>query len=163
MTEATNGARVGTLPLAEVAAQSGLDFLAGIMAGRFPAPPITEALGFALVAVERGRAVFAGAPSERLYNPVGSIHAGFAATLLDSAMGCAVHSTLPAGQLYTTVEFKMNFLRSLAAGTGRVEAEGRVINVGRRVGVAEARLTDAAGRLYAHATTTCLIFPVDEA
>lgn len=158
-----SGQSFGTLPLAEVAAQGGLEFLAGVIAGRFPSPPITEALGFALVAVERGRAVFAGSPTERLYNPVGSIHAGFAATLLDSAMGCAVHSTLPAGQLYTTVEFKMNFLRALSARTGRVEAEGKVINVGRRVGVAEARLTDASGRLCAHATTTCLIFPLAEA
>jgi uncharacterized protein (TIGR00369 family) len=109
------------------------------------------------VEVEEGRAIFEGEPTEYHYNPIGVVHGGLAATLLDSAMGCAVHSMLPVGVGYTTLEIKVNYLRALTSETGTVRAEGRVIKVGGRVAVAEGRITDAAGNLYAHSTTTCLI------
>lgn len=139
---------------------SGLEFLRGIAEGRFPAPPISALLGFQPVEVESGRAVFAATPDVRHYNPIGSVHGGYAATLLDSCMACAVHSQLNAGQAYTTLEFKVNFVRPISANTGEVRAEGKVIHAGQRVASAEGRLTDAHGRLLAHATTTCLIFPL---
>ena len=102
--------------------------------------------------------MFAGEPNFDLYNPLGSVHGGYAATLLDSAMGCAVHSMLPAGTGYTTLEFKISFARPLSKDTGLLRAEGKVISVGKRVGTAEGRLVDMQGKLYAHGTTTCLIF-----
>jgi len=142
---------------------SGLEFLRGIANGRFPAPPIAALLGFHPVEVESGRAVFAATPDARLYNPIGSVHGGYAATLLDSCMACAVHSKLKAGQGYTTVELKVNFVRQISSETGAVRAEGKIIHMGRQVASAEGRLTDARGRLLAHATTTCLIFPVPSA
>jgi uncharacterized protein (TIGR00369 family) len=139
---------------------SGLDFLAAIAAGRLPAAPIAAALRFRLVAVERGRAVFEGAPDLAFYNPIGSVHGGYAATLLDSCMGCAVHSMLPAGRGYATLEFKINLVRPMTAKTGTVRAEGRTLHLGRTTATAEGRLTDAAGKLYAHGTTTCAVFAV---
>jgi uncharacterized protein (TIGR00369 family) len=140
---------------------SGLDFLRGVIEGRFPIPPIGALMDFRAVEVEEGRIVFAGTPGFRHYNPIGSVHGGYAATLLDSCMGCAVHSTLPAGIGYTTLEFKISFMRPLIKETGTVRAEGRELNSGRRVATAEGRLTDANGRPFAHATTTCLIFPLN--
>jgi uncharacterized protein (TIGR00369 family) len=107
-------------------------------------------------------AVFSGAPSEFHYNPIGVVHGGFAATLLDSALGCSVHTTLKPGFAYTTIELKVNYVRPLRMTTGIVSSEGEVIHVGSRIATAEARLTDAAGKLYAHGSTTCLIFPIDE-
>lgn len=142
---------------------SGLEFLRRIADGRFPGPPIAVLMGFRPVEVESGRAVFAGTPDARLYNPIGSVHGGFAATLLDSCMACAVHSKLKAGQGYTTVELKVNFVRQITADTGEVRAEGRVLHVGRQIASAEGRLTDARGRLLAHATTTCLVFSLPPA
>ena len=109
------------------------------------------------VEVEEGRAVFEGKPAEYHYHPIGVVHGGLAATLLDSAMGCAVHATLPVDVSYTTIEINVNYLRALTSETGTVRAEGRVINVGGRVALAEGQVTDAAGTLYAHGTTTCLI------
>jgi uncharacterized protein (TIGR00369 family) len=141
-----------------LASMSGLDFLQRIADGRFPAPPIAELLGFRPTVVEKGRAVFVSTPDARLYNPIGSVHGGYAATLLDSCMACAVHSMLNAGQGYTTVELKVNFVRPLSADTGELSAEGKVLHVGRQIASAEGRLTDARGRLLAHATTTCLVF-----
>jgi uncharacterized protein (TIGR00369 family) len=138
----------------------GLGFLQAMIAGKLPQPPITETLGFRLTEAEHGRAVFVGEPQMRHYNPIGTVHAGFAATLLDSALACAVHSTLQRGESYTTLEFKINLVRALTAQTGQVRAEGRILHRGRTVGTSEASLTDAAGKLYAHATTTCIIFPV---
>jgi len=137
---------------------SGLEFLQRIADGRFPAPPIAELLGFEPKEVEMGRAVFVSTPDSRLYNPIGSAHGGYAATLLDSCMACAVHSMLKAGQGYTTVELKVNFVRPLSADMGEIRAEGKAIHVGRQIASAEGRLTDARGRLLAHATTTCLVF-----
>lgn len=138
---------------------SGLEFLQGMADGRLPAPPIAALLGFRPTEIESGRAVFTATPDARLYNPIGSVHGGFAATLLDSCMACAVHSKLKAGQGYTTVELKVNFVRAISSETGVVRAEGKVIHVGRQIASAEGRLTDARGRLLAHATTTCLVFP----
>ena len=150
---------VRTLTPAELASRSGIALLRAMQAGELPAPPIMTLLDFALVEVEEGRAVFAGTPGERHYNPLGSVHGGYAATLLDSCMGCAVHSTLPAGTGYTTLEFKVNLVRPLTAETGEVRAEGRTLHVGKRSATAEGRLVDGAGRLLAHGTTTCLVFP----
>jgi len=138
----------------------GLGFLKALISGELPTPPITETLGFALAEAELGRAVFRGTPEFRHYNPIGTVHAGFAATLLDSAVACAVHTTLAKGEAYTTLEFKLNLVRPLTAETGPVSAEGRLVHRGRTVATAEGYLTDGGGKLYAHATTTCMIFPV---
>jgi uncharacterized protein (TIGR00369 family) len=119
---------------------------------------MVEKLGFKLVEVERGRVVFEGAPDHSVYNPHGSVHGGYAATLLDSALGGAVHSTLKAGQGYTTLELKVAYHRPMTKDTGPVRAEGKVIQVGRRAAFAEGRLTDLEGRLYATATSTLLVF-----
>jgi uncharacterized protein (TIGR00369 family) len=130
------------------------------MEGRLPPPPIAHHLGFALTEVEEGRALFTGTPDFRVYNPIGSVHGGYIATLLDSCMSCAVHTTVPAGFGYTTVEIKVNFVRAVTDKTGLVRAEGRVINTGKRIGTSEGRLIDAKGRLLAHGTATCLLFPL---
>lgn len=150
----------GLVPPETAATMSGLDLLKGMIEGRLPGPPIMRLVGFDLVEAEEGRAVFAGTPRFDHYNPLGTVHGGYAATLLDSCMGCAVHSTLPKGMGYTTLEFKVSLLRAITAETGEVRAEGRIITAGRRVATAEGRLTDAKGRLLAHATTTCLVFEV---
>jgi len=136
---------------------SGIEYMRAIVAGEIPRPPIAWSLDFQLAEVEEGRAVFTLQPAEFHYNPIGMVHGGVAATLLDSAMGCAVHSLLPAGVGYTTLELKVNFLRALTRDTGPVRAEGKVLHAGSRTALAEARLVDAAGKLLAHATSTCLI------
>jgi uncharacterized protein (TIGR00369 family) len=150
----------GVTPPDQVKHLSGLEFMRGILDGRFPPPPIAAALKFELVEVEGGHAVFEGTPDFGFYNPIGSVHGGYAATLLDSCMGCAVHASLPAGQGYTTLEFKINYVRAITGDTGRVRAVGRVIHPGKRAATAEGSLYDAAGKLLAHATTTCLVFPI---
>jgi uncharacterized protein (TIGR00369 family) len=155
----TNG-RYGLVPAEAAASMSGLELLQGMIAGRFPGPPIMQLIGFRLAEVASGRAVFEGVPEFKHYNPLGSVHGGYVATLLDSCMACAVHSTLPKGTGYTTLEFKISFVRALTADTGRVRAEGKTISSGRRIATAEGRLVDARGRLLAHATTTCLVFDV---
>ena len=141
-------------------AMSGLDYMKALAAGRLPRPPIARTLNFTLVEVEAGRAVFEGWPEEFHYNPIGGVHGGFAATLLDSALGCAVHTTLPQGTAYTTLQLNVNFVRAISTETGMLRCEARVIHQGRQMATAEAALTDADGKLYAHGTTTCLIFPV---
>ena len=150
----------GVVPVETLLQQDGLTFLCGMIAGTFPAPPITETLGFALTEAEHGRAVFSGVPEMRHYNPIGSVHAGFAMTLLDSALACAIHTTLAKGETYTTLEIKVNLVRPLTQDTGLVRAEGRVIHRGRTVATSEGEIKDAGDKLYAHATTTCMIFPV---
>ncbi len=137
----------------------GLSFLRGIIAGTFPAPPITETLGFALIAVEEGSATFAGTPTMRHYNPIGTVHGGYAATLLDSALGCAVHSTLARGEAYTTLEFSIKLVRAITGDSGQVTARGRIVHRGRSIATADAELRDAKGKLCAHASTICMIFP----
>jgi uncharacterized protein (TIGR00369 family) len=136
---------------------TGLEAMRAITAGAAPAPPIAELLGFDLVEVGEGRAVFELDPAERHYNPLGTVHGGVAATLLDSAMGCAVHTTLGEGEAFTTLELKVNYVRAITEATGRIVAAGSVIHRGGRVATAEGRLTDEDGRLLAHATCTCLI------
>jgi uncharacterized protein (TIGR00369 family) len=137
---------------------SGLDYMRALIAGDVPAPPIAELMGFDLVEVEEGYALFRGEPGEQHLNPIGSVHGGFAATLLDSALGCAVHTTLPAGVGYSTVELSVNLVRGITPATGPVLAEGHIVHLGRRTATAEAKLhAEDGGALLAHATTTCLI------
>ena len=136
---------------------SGFEFLQKIVSGELPRPPIAALLDFQIIELQEGRAVFAVNPAEYHYNPIGVVHGGLAATLLDSAMGCAIHSMLPAGAVYTTLELKVNFIRAMTAETGRVRAEGKLIHLGGRTATAEGRVIDESGKLYAHATTTCLI------
>jgi uncharacterized protein (TIGR00369 family) len=138
---------------------SGMEYLEALRDGRLPPPPIAALLGFEPVEFEEGRAVFAAVPEEMHYNPIGLVHGGFAATLLDSAMGCAVQTIVPAGSGYTTLEVKVNFSRPMTRDTGRVLAEGVVVHGGRTVATAEGRLVaEDSGKLLAHATATCLIF-----
>ena len=137
---------------------TGLEFLKKVASGELPRPPISALMNFGLAELDEGRAVFTAEPAEYHYNPIGVVHGGLAATLLDSAMGCAVHSVLPAGAGYTTLEIKVNYIRALTAETGEVRCEARVIHVGGRTATAEGKVLDAAGTLYAHATTTCIIF-----
>ena len=136
----------------------GLAFLQALIAGTVPNPPISELLNFYLVEVAKGRAMFEGNPEFRHYNPIGSVHGGIAATLLDSALGCAIFSTLHKGDTWTTLELKLNFVRPMTKDTGPVRAEGRILHRGRTVATSEGDLKDRAGKLYAHATTTCMIF-----
>jgi uncharacterized protein (TIGR00369 family) len=136
---------------------SGMEFLQAIREGRLPAPPIAELLGFKLVEVDTGHAVFEILPGEQHYNPIGVVHGGLAMTLLDSAMGCAVHSHMPAGGGYTTLEAKTNLVRPVTSKTGLLRAIGKVLHLGSRVATAEGRLVDGDGKVYAHATTTCII------
>lgn len=152
--------RYGVVPLAEARTMSGLDLLRGWCEGRYPSPPIGRFFNGDLAEVAQGRVVFQGVPGEEHYNPMGIVHGGFAATLLDSCMGCAVHSTLAAGQGYTTLEVKVNYVRPMSDQTGPVRAEGKVVHLGSRVATAEGALTDASGKLLAHGTTTCLIFAI---
>ena len=145
-------------PGAEAAREmGGLEFLRAMQRGELPGPPIAELVGFEFIEVEEGRVVFECEPAEYHYNPIGSVHGGLACTLFDSAMGCAVHTELPAGVGYTTIELKVNLLRPISASTGRLLCEGSTIHVGGRIATAEARLKDQSGRLYGHATTTCMI------
>ena len=138
--------------------RAGMDYIQAIVTGELPAPPISELMGFRLVLAEPGRAVFEMEPGPQHYNPIGSVHGGVALTLLDSAMGCAVHTLLAAGVGYTTLEVKTNFVRPITAETGVIQCEGIVIHQGSRIATAEGKLTDASGKLLAHGTTTCLIF-----
>jgi uncharacterized protein (TIGR00369 family) len=153
-------AEPGVSTLEQLKAHSGMEFLQKIWDGELPSVPIGLTLDFIPVEGEPGRIVFQGTPGKQHYNPLGSVHGGYFCTLLDSALGCAVHSVLPQGTGYTTLELKVNFIRALSVKTGPVRAIGKVIQVGSKVGVAEASIVDADGKVYAHATTTCLIFPL---
>jgi uncharacterized protein (TIGR00369 family) len=146
------------LELAKVArSMAGIEFLRAMRDGKLPPPPIAELLGFRLVEVEPGRAVFEVTPGERHYNPIGVVHGGLAMTLLDSAMGCSVQTQMPAGGGYTTLEAKTNLVRAITAETGLLRAIGKVVHVGKRIATAEGRLEDKAGKLYAHSSTTCIV------
>ena len=145
-------------PLAEAGrSMPGIEFLRAIRDARLPSPPIAQLLGFTLVEVEPGRAAFEVTPGEQHYNPIGVVHGGIAMTLLDSAMGCAVQTQMPAGGGYTTAEAKTNLVRAVTSETGRLRAIGKVLHLGKRVATAEGRLEDPAGKLYAHATATCIV------
>jgi uncharacterized protein (TIGR00369 family) len=137
---------------------SGLDYLTAMRAGDLPLPPVMELVDFRLTEIAEGRVAMMLDPAEYQYNPLGAVHGGIIATVLDSVLGCAVHSTLPRGRGYTTLEIKVNYLRALTAATGPVRAEGRILHGGRQTAMAEADLRDGANRLYAHATTTCILF-----
>ena len=147
----------GVLSREQIAGLSGIETLRKMVAGELPAPPIAGPLGFRLVEVEPGRAVFEGIPGPHLLNPLGSVHGGYALTLIDSACGCALHTELGAGVGYTTVETKVNFTRPIAPGGGTVRCEGRVVTRGNRIATAEARLLSADGKVLAHGTSTLMI------
>ena len=138
--------------------RTGLETLQAIFAGELPSPLIGETLDFVPIHVDPGVAVFQGRPLLKHYNPLGSVHGGWFATLLDSALGCAVHSALPAGKAYTTLELKLNIVRALTDAVPLVRAEGKLIHLGRQMATSEARLVGPDGKLYAHGTTTCLVF-----
>lgn len=154
-----SGRKYGVVAPEERNSSEGIEFLKAMVAGTVPQAPMCETLGFHLVEVEPGRAVFEGVPGFRHYNPFGVVHGGFAATVLDSALGCAVVSTLPKGETFTTLELKVNLVRAVTKDTGPVRAEARILHRGRTIATGEADLKDTAGKLYAHATTTCMIFP----
>jgi uncharacterized protein (TIGR00369 family) len=150
-------------PPARPSEMSGIEHLEAIRDGQLPAPPIAELMGFDLVEVGDGRASFEAEPGERHYNPIGSVHGGLAATLLDSAMGCAVQTTLPAGVGYTTLDLNVKFVRPMKATTGRVICEGIVLHAGSKIATAEGRVFSAStGKLIAHGTCACVILPSED-
>ncbi|MFW2355405.1 PaaI family thioesterase [Hydrogenophaga sp.] len=153
-----NGAGVGLANPADIAGLTGLQQMQAMLDGRLPYPHIAHTLDFSLVEVGEGRAVFQGQPQLKHYNPLGSVHGGWYATLLDSALGCAVHTTLPVGRGYTTAELGVNIVRAASHKSGPLRAIGTVLHAGRQLATAEARIVGADGKLYAHATTTCLVF-----
>jgi uncharacterized protein (TIGR00369 family) len=161
MTEGKRSATIewsDPMPLAQAGrSMPGIEFLRAIRDGRLPGPPIAKLMGFDLVEVEPGYAVFEIVPGERHYNPIGVVHGGLAMTLLDSAMGCAVQTHMPAGSGYTTLEAKTNLVRAITSATGKLRAIGKTVHVGKRMATAEGRLEDAAGKLYAHSSTTCIV------
>ncbi len=150
--------KFGLIPQKVWREQSGLEIFQRMVTGEYPQAPIAGTLDFRLAKIENGRAEFIGTPKENHYNPFGTTHGGYIATLLDSAMACAVHSTLEAGQGSTSLEFKINFSRPIFEHTGMLRAIGEIINVGRQIATAEGKLIDEGGKLYAHATTTCFIY-----
>lgn len=137
-----------------------IDYMHAMMAGEIPKPPIADTLDFTMVLVEKGHVIFSGQPAEYLYNPIGVVHGGYAATLLDSAVGSAIHTTLPQGTVYTTVQLNIHMTRPITKDVGMLYADGHVLHSGRRMATAEATLKDEGGKLYAHATTTCFIMPI---
>lgn len=150
---------LGTLPHEDIEHFTGLEMLQALIDHKYPAPPINAVINFALTEVSEGRAVFRGVPNANHLNPLGSVHGGWAATLMDSALGCAVHTTLAKGEGYTTVEFKLNLTRPITPKTGEVVCEGRIVHRGRTIAVSEATLKDKDGKLLAFGTETCSIFP----
>ena len=149
----------GTVSAEQQSQMSGLEFVQGLASGALPLNTIARTLGYDVTEAERGRVVIALIPTDAHLNPAGTVHGGLTATLLDSCMGLAVQSTLDKGTAQTTLEFKISLLRPITPETGPILAEGRILNCGRRIGIAEGRVTDERGRLLAHGTTTCLIFP----
>jgi uncharacterized protein (TIGR00369 family) len=162
MDDRTTPVEYGVTPTNVMASMPGIDFVRATFSGKLPAPPIMENIAPFDTSAEPGVVVIHSIPGFRHYNPIGSVHGGYAATLLDSVMGLAVHTMLPPGSGYTTLEFKVSFIKGMTKDTGPVRSEGRTLNVGRRAATAEARITDSKGRLLAHATTTCLIFEIPQ-
>ena len=158
---ATLGASGVTSP-DQLASMSGKALFEAMFAGELPSPPIGETLDFIPIHIEDGNAIFQGRPGKQHYNPLGSVHGGWFCTILDSAVGCAIHSTLPAGKGYTTLEIKVNMIRALTTAIPLVRAEAKIIHVGRQTATAEGRIVGPNGKLYAHATTTCLIFDMPQ-
>jgi uncharacterized protein (TIGR00369 family) len=155
--------QAGLIDIETLVSMSGMDVLQKILRGELPALPIGKTLGFTVTEVADGRAVVMSEPGVEHYNIIRTVHAGYTATLLDTCMACAVLTTLPQGTGFTTMEFKISLLRPMTKDTGPVRAEGTLLSRGRRGATAEGRLTDANGKLLAHATTTCLIFPFETA
>ena len=152
------GVGPGTTRPQDVSDRSGLDLMQAMLRGELPYPPIARTLDFTVMEVAEGRALFQGTPGPAHLNPMGGIHGGWYATLLDSALGCAVHTLMPPGRGYTTAELSVNLVRAIGTRAKRVRAEGKVLHCGRQLATAEARLYGPDGTLYAHATTTCLVF-----
>ena len=152
---------LGTIPAADLAHYSGLELLRRMIDGHYPAPPMAGLMNFGLVEAEAGRAVFKGVPGASHLNPLGSVHGGWAATIMDSALGCCVQTVLEKGEAYTTAEFKVNLIRPISPKTGEVVCEGTVVHRGRTLAVSEASLRDANGKLLAFGTETCSIFPME--
>ena len=142
----------------QLAGKTGLEVLQAMLRGELPFAAIGKTLDFTLMEVSEGRAVFQGTPLAQHLNPLGTVHGGWFATLLDSALGCSVHTMMPPGRGYTTAELSVNYVKALTPRVARVRAEGKVIHCGRQLATAEARLVGPDGTLYAHATTTCLVF-----
>jgi uncharacterized protein (TIGR00369 family) len=160
---AHTGARTGVVPREIVTAVSGLEFLTALRDEVHPPPPFAGVANIWISEVEKGRVLFEALPSARFYNPLGTVHGGWISTLLDSAMGCAVHSSMPAGQIYTTVDMTISFVRPVLEQTGKLRCEGNVIHVGGRIATAQGRIWDPAGTLIAHGTETCLLMAVTAA
>jgi uncharacterized protein (TIGR00369 family) len=152
------GGKPGIATSGAVVSKTGLEIMEAMLAGELPYPHIADTLDFSLVEVSPGKAVFQGTPQLKHFNPMGSVHGGWYATLLDSAVGCAIHTMMPAGRAYTTAELSVNIVRAATLKTGPLRAIGSVIHCGRQLATAEGRIVDPDGKLYAHATTTCLVF-----
>jgi uncharacterized protein (TIGR00369 family) len=148
---------IGVVPREEAIATSGLDFLRRLLDGTYPSPPIGKAVDMWPIEFELGRAVFEAMPSARFYNPIGIIHGGWIATLLDTVMGCAVHSTLQAGQVFVTIEMKTVFVKAVLEKTGKVRCEGKLLHSGARIASSEGKIFDGKGDLIAHGSETCMI------
>ena len=155
-----NGGKPGLARPEQVAGKTGLQVMQAWLAGEIPYPHIAETLDFSLVEVTEGMAIFQGTPQMKHYNPLGTVHGGWYATLLDSALGCAVHTMMPVGRAYTTAELGVNIVRAASFKSGPLRAIGKVIHCGRQLATAEAKIVGPDGKLYAHATTTCLVFDV---
>lgn len=153
---------LGTIPHEDIEKYTGLELLQRVVDRKYPAPSIGARLNYGLVEVSEGRAVFRGVPGERHLNPLGGVHGGWAATLLDSALACAVQTLLARGEAYTTAEFKVNLTRPITPKTGEVVCEGFVVHKGRTLAVSEAKLLDSNGKLLAFGTETCSIFPAEK-
>ncbi|MEP0943540.1 MAG: PaaI family thioesterase [Rhizobiaceae bacterium] len=152
----------GMTDVAEIRKISGLDYLQGMLEGKFPAPTISRAMNMRLLEAEEGMVAFCGTPGQDYLNPMGVVHGGYMATLLDSALGCSVHTTCPPGYASTSIDLKVNFVRAVLPGTGRLIARAHVVHPGRQIATCEARITDENGKLYAHGSQACSIFRIPE-
>ena len=148
----------GVIPVETLRSMSGLELMQAIIAGRLPQAPLARTLDFRLTEAALGEVTFVGHPGDAHYNPIGSVHGGYAATLLDSCMSCAVQTTLEAGTGYTTLEFRVHLVRAMTSTSGPVRATGKVVHPGKRVATAEGRIVDRDGHLVAHGSTTCFMF-----
>jgi uncharacterized protein (TIGR00369 family) len=155
-----NGPGIGVATPAQIAGKTGLEIMQAALNGELPFASIAKTLDYLLIEVSPGRALFQGTPGPAHLNPMGGIHGGWYATLLDSALGCAVHTMMPVGRGYTTAELSVNIVKAIPLKVSRIRAEGKVIHCGRQLATAEARLFGPDGTLYAHATTTCLVFEI---
>jgi len=163
MTTAQPYTTFGVVPMTTVARSTGLAFLQGVIGRRHPAPPFAETSDIWMTLAEHGRVVFEATPSQRFLNPLGTVHGGWISTLIDSAMGCAVHSTLKPGFGYTTVDMTVTFVRAVMPASGILTCEGKIVHSGGRIATAEGRIVDAAGKLIAHGTETCMILKIPAA